>query len=162
MGPGCTQTAELVTEAVYCQKNLKCDMAGVGFKENRLEIEKLEGNDDWWEWKYSMALQLRAMKLWSHVDGTATLGPDASQADREKFDHTAVRAHSIIVRGLSKQVTSLVLRWDGAKAVWDRLVDDFEVKSVQNTIILRTEINQMKTEGRWFSQRTSTQREGTP
>ena len=33
---------------------------------------------------------------------------------------------------------------DGAKAVWDRLVDGFEVKSVQNTMILRTEINQMK------------------
>ena len=87
-------------------------MAGVGFNENRLEIEKLEGNDDWWEWKYIMELQLKSMKLWSHVDGTATFGPDASQPDREMFDHTAVRAHSIIVRGLRKQVTSLVPRCD--------------------------------------------------
>lgn len=119
-------------------------MASAELSEYRLEIEKLDGSEDWWEWKYSMALQLKAMKVWGHVDGTATLKSDASTADKEKFEHAAVKAQAVIVRGLTKQVTSLVLRCDGPKAVWDRLVDEFEVKSTQNTMLLRTQVNQMR------------------
>ena len=42
------------------------------------------------------------------------------------------------------QVMSLVLRCDGAKAVWDRLVEEYEVKSVQRTMLLRTQVSQMR------------------
>ena len=119
-------------------------MAAGGSGDDKVEIEKLEGSDDWWEWKYSMTLQLKAKKLWSHVDGTATLARQASSEQREKFEHTAVRAQAMIVRGLNKEVTSLVLSCDGPKAVWDRLVEEFEVKSVQNTLLLRTQVNQMR------------------
>lgn len=119
-------------------------MAAGAYSDDRIEIEKLEGNDDWWGWKYNITLQLKAKKLWSHVAGTATLAQDAPANEREKFEHNAVRAQAMIVRALSKQVTSLILRCDGPKPVWDKLVEEFEVKSVQNTLLLRTQVNQMR------------------
>ena len=54
-----------------------------------------------------------------------------------EFEHTTVRAQAVIVKKLSKQVTSLVLRCDRPKAEWDRLVEEFKVKFVQNTMLLR-------------------------
>ena len=48
--------------------------------------DKLEGNDDWWEWKYNMKLQLKATKLWSHVDSTATIALDVSNDRRTIFE----------------------------------------------------------------------------
>ena len=119
-------------------------MATGAYSDDMIEIEKLEGTDDWWEWKYNITLQLKAKKLWSHVDGTANLAEDDSNDEREKFEHTAVWAWAMIIRGLSKQVTSLVLRCDGPKAVWDRLVEEFEVKTVQNTLLLQTQVSQMR------------------
>jgi len=52
-----------------------------GLRDEKIEIEKL-GADDWWEWKYNMSFQLKARKLWSHVEGTATLAGDASIEQR--------------------------------------------------------------------------------
>ena len=115
-------------------------MATGAYSDDKIEIEKLEGSDDWWEWKCNITLQLKAEKLWSHVDGSVNLAEDASNDEREKFEHTAVRAQAMIVRGLSKRVTSLVLRCDGPKAVWDRLVEEFEVKTVQSTLLLQTQV----------------------
>ena len=56
--------------------------------------------------------------------GHATIKPDAMGDDQKKFEHMAVRAQAMIVPGLSKQVTSLLPRCDGTKAVWDRLVEE--------------------------------------
>ena len=115
-----------------------------GLNEEKIEIEKLEGTNDWWEWKYNITLQLKARTLWSQVDGTAILAEGASNDQREKFEHTAVRAQAMIVRGLNKQIISLVLACNGPKMVWERLVEEFEVKSVQNTMLLRTQVNNMR------------------
>ena len=89
-------------------------------------------------------MQLKAKKLWGHVEGTTTLREGASNEDKEKFDHDAVRAHAMIVRTLSKQVTSMVLRCNNSKEVWNKLSQEFEVKTLQNTMILRTEVNRMR------------------
>ena len=115
-----------------------------GLNEEKIEIENLEGTNDWWEWKYNITLQLKARKLWSQVDGTAILAGGASNDQREKFEHTAVRAQAMIVRGLSKQIISLVLACNGPKMVWERLVEEFEVKSVQNAMLLHTQVNNMR------------------
>ena len=48
------------------------------------------------------------------------------------------------VQMLIKQVKLLVLRCNKPKAVWDRLVQEFKVKYVQNTKLLRTEVNQRR------------------
>jgi hypothetical protein len=109
-----------------------------------LQPDKLTGYEDWWEWKYVMTLQLKSRKWWNHVDGTAQLEAEATAEQRANFEHTATRAHAMIVRGLSKQVTSLVLNCHTAKEVWDRLVREYEVKSVQNSLLLRTKVNQMR------------------
>ena len=84
------------------------------------------------------------LQLWGHVEGTATLREGASNEDKEKFDHDAVRAHAMIVRTLSKQVTSMVLRCNNSKEVWKKLSEEFEVKTLQNTMILRTGVNRMR------------------
>ena len=89
-------------------------------------------------------LQLKARKLWSQVDGTAILAERASNDRREKFEHTVVRAQTMIVRGLSKQIISLVVACIGPKTVWDRLVEEVKVKSVQNTMLLHTQVNNMR------------------
>ena len=78
--------------------------------DDRVEIEKLEGSNDWWEWKYVVRLQLKAKRLWGHVDGTAALGAQPTAAEEEKFEHNAIRTQAILVGALSKKVTSLVLR----------------------------------------------------
>ena len=96
------------------------------------------------EWKYSMVLQLKARNLWGHVDGTAVLAGSPATDVREKFELAAVRAHAFIVKALSKQVVSRVMSCDGPKAVWDKLLQEFEVKSVQNTMMLRSQVNRMK------------------
>ena len=72
-------------------------MAAGIFGDDKVLVDKLEGSDDWWEWKYNMKLQLKATKLWSHMDGTATIAQDASNDERMAFDHTAVRAQAMIV-----------------------------------------------------------------
>jgi len=89
-----------------------------------------------------MSLQLKARKLWSHVEGTATLAGDVSIEQREKLEHTAIRAQAMIIRGLSKHTISLVLDCIGPKAVRERLAEEFEVKSVQNTMLLHTQYNE--------------------
>jgi len=91
-----------------------------------------------------MSLQLKARKLWSHVEGTATLAGDASIEQRENFEHTAIHAQAMIVRGLSKHIISLVLDCNGPKAVSERLAEEFELKSVQNTMLLCTQVNTMR------------------
>ena len=78
------------------------------------------------------------------MEGTATLREGVSNEDKEKFDHDAVRAHAMIVRTLSKQVTSMVLRCNNSNEVWNKLSQEFEVKMLQNTMILRTEVNRMR------------------
>ena len=83
-------------------------------------------------------MELKAKKLWGNVEGTATLHEDASNEDKEKFDHDAVRVHAMILRTLSKQVTSIVLRCNNSKEVCTKLSQEFEVKALQNTMILRT------------------------
>ena len=90
-----------------------------------------------------MMLQLKAKKLWNHVNGTATIRGNISNEEKEKFEHKAVWAQAMIVHMLTKKVTSLVQLCNNAKAVWDRLVQEFEVKS-RTTMMLRTEVNQMR------------------
>ena len=72
-------------------------MAAEIFGNDKVVVDKLEGSDDWWEWKYNMKLQLKATKLWSHVDGTATITQDVSNDERMAFIHTAVWAQAMIV-----------------------------------------------------------------
>ena len=67
--------------------------------DDRLEIEKLKGGEDWWQWKYSITLQLKAKKLWGHVDGTATL-VNGTHEERENFEHSSIRTHALLVQGL--------------------------------------------------------------
>ena len=50
----------------------------------------------------------------------------------------------MIVRGLSKNTISLVLECNGPKAVWNRIAEELEVKSAQNTMLLRTQVNTMR------------------
>ena len=114
------------------------------YLDDKFTCDKLEGGEDWMEWKYSMVLQLKARNLWGHVDGTAVLAGSPSGDVREKFELAAVRAHAFIVKALSKQVVSRVMSCDGPKAVWDKLLQEFEVKSVQNTMMLRSQVNRMK------------------
>ena len=30
--------------------------------DDKIEVEKLQGNNDWWEWKYNITLQLKKRK----------------------------------------------------------------------------------------------------
>ena len=53
--------------------------------DDKIEVEKLQCNNDWWEWKYNITLQLKAKKLWGHVEGTATLREDASKKAQQHF-----------------------------------------------------------------------------
>jgi len=49
---------------------------------------------NWWGWKCHYT---KAWKLWNHGDSMATLTEGASDEQREKFEHTAVRAQVMIV-----------------------------------------------------------------
>jgi hypothetical protein len=73
-------------------------------------IERLEGAQDYWEWKYAMILQLKARKFWGHVDGSTTLADDATQEAREMFELTAVPAQAFIVAWQESDVNSDELR----------------------------------------------------
>ena len=116
---------------------------GENSRENR-DMDRLSGDSDWWEWKYNMVLQLKSKKLWDHVDGTADLPTDANAELRDKFELTAVQAQAFIVKNLTKRVISLILGCNTAKAVWDRLIQEYEIKTVQNTLMIRAQISNTK------------------
>ncbi len=65
-----------------------------GTTDDKWSIDKLEGSNwsTWSTWKFQMKYMLLAKGLWGHVDGSETIGEEATPAQTAEFERRAQRA----------------------------------------------------------------------
>jgi hypothetical protein len=102
-----------------------------------VQIEKLEGPEDWSKWKWQILMLLRAHCLEDIIDGSRNCPvlpedphPQQTKELNERRQDDA-KAASIIACALSKSVAELVLTCTNAKDIWDKLCSRFERSSTQ-------------------------------
>jgi UTP:GlnB (protein PII) uridylyltransferase len=105
--------------------------------EFKVQIEKLEGPEDWSKWKWQILMLLHAHCLEYITNGSRkcpVLPVDAqSQQTKEltEWRQDDTKAASIIACTLSKSVAELVWTCTSAKDIWDKLCALFECSSMQ-------------------------------
>jgi hypothetical protein len=108
----------------------------------KVQIEKLNGPDDWPKWKWQILMLLCAHCLEGITDGSrkcSVLPADAQpQQKREltEWQQDDTKAASIIACMLSKSVAELLLTCTSAKDIWDKLSAGFECSSTQQLNML--------------------------
>jgi hypothetical protein len=108
----------------------------------KVQVEKLDGPDDWPKWKWQVLMLLRAHCLEGIIDGSQkypVLPADAqTQQKREltEWRQDDAKAASITACTLSKSVAELVSTCTSAKDIWDKLWARFERSSTQRLNML--------------------------
>ncbi|KAF6197537.1 hypothetical protein GE061_008501 [Apolygus lucorum] len=98
----------------------------------KLQIDRLEGAEDFSKWKREIFLLLRHNKVFDVVTGklkepVAPAQPDdATQAiyerDLAKFEENDIRAQLILFKSLGRGNSEMVNTCQSAKAIWDKLL----------------------------------------
>jgi hypothetical protein len=108
----------------------------------KVQIEKLEGPEDWPKWKWQISMLLRAHCLEGITNGSrkCPILPADAQPKQTKelteWQQDDAKAASIIACALSKSVAQLVLTCTSAKDIWDKLCARFERSSTQRLNML--------------------------
>jgi hypothetical protein len=103
----------------------------------KVQIEKLDGPDDWPKWKWQILMLLHAHCLEGITDGLrkCPILPEDAQTQQKKeltkWRQDDTKAASIIACALSKSVAELVLTCTSAKGIWDKQCARFERSSTQ-------------------------------
>ena len=108
----------------------------------KVQIEKLDGSEDWPKWKWQIPMLLRAHCLEGITNGSrkCPVLPADSQPQQTKEltegQQDDAKAASIFACALSKSVAELVLTCTSAKDIWDKLCARFERSSTQRLNML--------------------------
>ncbi|KAF8774798.1 hypothetical protein HNY73_017311 [Argiope bruennichi] len=96
----------------------------------KVQIDKLEGAENWSKWKWQMKMHFEQYDLTSIIDGTK-ICPVAVNGDVSADEHVKkvaewrrdnAKAAALIASTLSASVADLVMTYSNAKDVWDKLV----------------------------------------
>lgn len=111
--------------------------------EFKLQVDKLEGPEDWAKWKWHMNMVFRAYNLESIVSGESkcpvlpATGETAEQKkELQKWLQNDAKAASIIATALNKTTAELVLTCIHSADIWDKLCARFERSSTQRLNML--------------------------
>ncbi len=84
-----------------------------------------------------MKLMLLAKGLWGHVDGSETIGEDATLGQRADFKRKARRAFSSIVMAMDTSRLYLITSCEKANNAWSTLRDHFERDTLANKLLVK-------------------------
>ena len=105
--------------------------------EEKWTIDKLDSSN-WITWKFQMRHLLTVKGLWKYVDGSETLGEDATEAVRTKFREESQKTISTIVMAISTPQLYLVTSCsEEPKDIWDTLRKHFEHETLANKLFLK-------------------------
>jgi len=113
-----------------------------GTSEYKMQVDKLEGPEDWAKWKWHVSMLLRAYTLEDIVDGTRRCPELAVNADTTvqqahyQWLKDDAKAASLLASTLGKTVAELVLTCNRASEIWDKLRARFERSSTQRLNML--------------------------
>ncbi|KAF8776783.1 Retrovirus-related Pol polyprotein like [Argiope bruennichi] len=117
----------------------------------KVQIDKLEGAENWSKWKWQMKMHFEQYDLTSIIDGTK-ICPVAVNGDVSADEHLKkvaewrrdnAKAAALIASTLSASVADLVMTYSNAKDIWDKLISVFEQSSIQRLNLLMTQFFQV-------------------
>ena len=112
--------------------------------DNGFDIEKLQGGDDYYQWKFSMRMFLLGRDLWEIVDGSETIYDYASESEQRKFKRRENHALSKICLSVAPSLHIYVRNCKSAKEAWESLEKKFEEKSLTKKIEYRRKLYDAK------------------
>ena len=102
-------------------------------------VEKLTA-ENYHTWKFSIKMYLIGKDLWEIVDGTETVGENASEDERRTFKKRENLALSIICLSVTTSLQIYVRNSKNATDAWNNLANHFEEKSLSRKIFLPEKI----------------------
>ena len=82
------------------------------------EIEKLQGSEDYFAWKFSMRMWLLGRDLWEIVEGSETMEEYGTDLERRKFRRRENHALSKICLNISPSLHIYVRSAKTAREAW--------------------------------------------
>ena len=107
-----------------------------GSNEYKIQVDKLEGPEDWAKWKWHVSMLLRAYVLEDIVDGKRKCPEIGETAAYQQWLRDDAKAASLLAGTLGKTVAELVLVCRHASEIWDKLRARFERSSTQRLNML--------------------------
>jgi hypothetical protein len=110
--------------------------------EYKVQVDKLEGPEDWSKWKWHILMILRAYELEDIVNGSKKrpeLSENPEEKDRKAYQKWMIddaKAASLLAGALGKSVAELVLTCTNANEIWKKLCARFERSSAQRLNML--------------------------
>ena len=110
--------------------------------EFKVKVEKLEGPEDWPQWKWQMHMLLCSHGLEGLIDGSniaPTVTADSPAEDQQKlvqWKKDNAKASSFIAGSLTRPIADLVLTTTVAREIWEKLCARFERSSAQRLNML--------------------------
>uniref|UniRef100_A0A6P7GLL2 Uncharacterized protein LOC114338270 n=1 Tax=Diabrotica virgifera virgifera TaxID=50390 RepID=A0A6P7GLL2_DIAVI len=101
----------------------------------KIQVDKLEGPEDWAKWKWHVSMLLRAYALEDIVNGTCKcpeVAGNSTSMEVEKHQQWLkddAKAVSLLAGKLGKTVADLVLTCTHACEIWDKLRARFKRSS---------------------------------
>ena len=108
--------------------------------ENTMDVEKLQGGEDYHAWKFSMRMFLLGRDLWEIVEGSETIEEYVTEAEKRKFKRRENHALSKICLSIASSLHIYVRSCKTAKEAWDNLEKRFEEKSLTRKIEYRRKL----------------------
>ena len=102
-------------------------------------VEKLTA-ENYHTWKFSIKMYLIGKDLWEIVDGTETVGENASEDERRTFKKRENLALSIICLSVTTSLQIYVRNSKNATDAWNNLANHFEEKSLSRKIFYRRKL----------------------
>uniref|UniRef100_A0A6P7F9V9 Uncharacterized protein LOC114327229 n=1 Tax=Diabrotica virgifera virgifera TaxID=50390 RepID=A0A6P7F9V9_DIAVI len=108
----------------------------------KIQVDKLEGPEDWAKWKWHVSMLLRAYALEDIVNGTCKcpeVAENSTSLEVEKHQQWLkddAKAASLLAGTLGKTVAELVLTCTHASEIWVKLRARFERSSTQRLNML--------------------------
>lgn len=101
-------------------------------------VDKLEGQNNWTDWKFQVRIQLQVNNVMSSVQNEFEVPEKPPDKESEEYDkkvqalnRSEYIAQNIIVSSISSQVRQLINMCTSAKDMWDKLHSVFEQRTEQ-------------------------------
>ena len=114
-------------------------------KDFDFKFDKLTA-ENYHNWKFNMKMFLIGKDLWEIVQGTETLGENATAEEQRKFKKRENMALASVCLSVSTSLQIYVRSSETGKDAWDCLAKHFQQKTLSRKIQLRRQLYSMKLE----------------
>ena len=118
-------------------------MASSTDRDVEFKFEKLT-TENYHTWKFNMKMFLIGKDLWDVVQGTETIGENATVEERRKFQKRQNLALASVCLSISSSLQIYVRAAETGKDAWESLAKHFQQKTLSKKIQLRRQLYSMK------------------